>query len=320
MAREGKSEKPAAPAPGSALRQGERRKERERRGRRNLWITVGGVALALVAMIAFGVWSGNRPVEAPLPEGAQTRYADLAQSRTRDGLPRLGDPDAPIQVALYLSFDCTECRTFWEGVRSRLLDEASAGELAVTFAPLYGYADVTNGQGAARSALCAADQDSFWLYMEALYNWQQFGSQAYTNARILSGAEALGLNRTAFNACSLGGAPDGPLGIARTQARALQGFTEPPLGTINGVLATAEDNTIAMTAETFLAALDRAISNLSRVSGGGAEATPEATADANAEAEATPEATAEAEVTPEATAEAEVTPEATAEATAEAGG
>lgn len=305
----------------SASRLGERRKERERESRRNSILIGVGVVVAVVALILFGIWLGNRPVEAPIPESATTAYTDLPTSRSRDGYPRIGNPDAPVQVLLYSSFDCETCAPFIDGLREPLMERVRNEDVTVTFVPLYGFGDITNGHGAARAAMCALEQGQFWPYMAALYNWQQFGNQAYINSRILSGAEALGMDRGAFTACSLGGAPDGPLTAARNQSRALLGFTTPPAAVINGVLLTGgDDNAVVTDPELVIGAVDRAISNLIRPNRGQpdaeatAEATPEVTDEAEIEttAEVTEAATEEPEIV--ATQSAEETPEATVEA------
>jgi len=314
MAKETKPEsKNQSSSTSNTARLGDRRKERERESRRNNLLIGVGVAAALIGLILFGIWSGNRPEEAPIPEGATARYENLPVTRTRDGYPRIGNPDAPVQVLLYSSFDCESCKPFIEGLRDPLIERMRDLNTAVTFVPLYGYGDITNGQGAARAAMCALEQGQFWPFAEALYNWQQFGNQAFSNPRILSGVEALGMDRGAFTACSLGGAPDGVITTARNQARALLGFTTPPAAVINGVLLTGgDDNAVVTDPEAVIAAVDRALSNLVRPdrdeleSEATAEATPEATEEAEAaiEAEPTAEVTEDAEATPEVTIEA----------------
>ena len=80
-------------------------------------ITGGIIAVALVAVIVFIVLIVNAPAEAPIPDGALTRYDGIQQTRTQpEGYPRLGDPNAPVQVAEYSSFDCPHCRDFHDAV------------------------------------------------------------------------------------------------------------------------------------------------------------------------------------------------------------
>jgi len=320
MAKETKSDSKNQAASGNA-RLGDRRKERERESRRNgILITVGVIA-AFIGLLVFGIWLGNRPVEAPIPEGAVARYEGLTMTTARDGFPRLGNPDAPVQVLIYSSFDCVECKPFIEGLLDPLIERMHANSVTATFIPLYGYGEISNGQGAARASMCAVEQGQFWPYMEALFHWQQFGNQAFTNSRILSGAEALGMDRGAFTACSLGGGPDGILLAARNQARDLQGFVIPPAVVINGVLLTAgDDNAVVTDPAAVIAAIDRSIENLARpnrtepTAESTAEVTPEASEEATPEIDATAESTPSLEVTKELMQALEETPEATVEA------
>jgi protein-disulfide isomerase len=285
-------------------------------------LLVGGVIAALVLLIAFGIWQGNRPVDAPLPSGAATRYEDIATSNTSSGFPRLGEIDAPVQVQMLLSLDCAECRTFFEGLVDPLLTKVQEDEINLTLVPLYGYGTLTNATGGMRAALCANEQGAFWPYLEGLFNWQQFGSQAYTNARILSGADALGLDRGAFTACSLGSGPDGVLGTARSTARGLAGFSAPPAVLINNVLLVDDAGIPITDPALILEAVDRAAANLTASTR--RTPTPEAESTAESTAEATSEATAEAtdaptlRVTPQVTLAAPSASPSAAEGTAEA--
>jgi hypothetical protein len=305
----------------------ERRKERERARSRTQIITIVVIVAAIVGVIILGIISANRPAETPIPPETTARFDGIEQGRTTDGFPRLGDADAPIKVSLYNAVDCVECAPFYEGVIDGLLEHVRNEEIALIAVPMYGGAGaLSNGQGAARVAVCAADYNKFWEMQDALFHWQQYGNQAFIHSRLVNGAGALGMDTNAITGCSLGTAPDGVLNEARSQTRELINFSQPPAIAINGVIVTRDqeveadgETTVIIVAETdpqaALAAVASAVANL----GGNndenaADATPEV--EATIAADTTPEAEATADIVQsDTTAEAELMP--TVEATAE---
>lgn len=298
------SESEARPASGgggsrAAERKQEREQERQRRRIVGAAVVIGAVAL----LVIFALLITSIPVDAPVPENAVTRYEGLQQTVTQDGYPQLGNPNAPVRVAVYSSFDCTHCREFHDGYQQALVDRARAGGISLVFVPLYGTGSVTNGEGAGRSALCAAQQGKFWAFQDALFNWQGlYGNQAFTANRLQSGAGTLGVDLR--NGCVTSGTTTDVLTRARTAATNLLNYTGTPTITINGVVPTDNDQVPITDRDALIAAIDAEIARL-----GG---------NVTAQAEVTPEATPEAtpETTPEAAA-VEATPEPTAEATTE---
>lgn len=284
----------------------ERRKERERERRRQQLITGGIIAVALVIVAAIIVFVVNAPAEAPIPSAALTRYEGVPQSRTTEGYPRLGDPNAPVQVAEYSSFDCPHCRDFHDQAMDQFVERVRAGAIAFTYVPLYGFGSFANGQGAAAAAVCAAEQGQFWPFHDALFDWQgQFGNQAFTNNRISAAVDAFKLDRGAYNAC-VGGSANEVLTSARSQAAALLNFTGTPTITINGVVPLGQDQTALNDAASIIARVDEEIARNplqpTAQPTTASAATPEATVDTAAAStqEATEAATAEAtaETTP----------------------
>lgn len=289
----------------------ERRKERERERRRRQLITGGIIAAALIIIAIVLVVVVNAPADAPIPSYALTRYEGLPQSRTTEGYPRLGDPNSPVQVAEYSSFDCTHCRDFHEQAMNQIVDRVRSGAIAFTFVPLYGFGSVANGLGAATAAVCAGEQGQFWPFHDALFDWQgQFINQAFTNNRLSAAVDAFQLDRAAYNACVGGTGVSEVLSTARTQATSLLNFTGTPTITINGVVPLGQDQQPISDASGVIARIDEEIARNPVQS-----ATTEATAEATVSAASTAEATATAEATVEATAAAAATAEATAETT-----
>jgi protein-disulfide isomerase len=285
----------------------ERRKERERERQRRQQITAVVAVVAVVVVAALALILANQPAEAPISEEALTRYEDIARGTTEEGFPILGDAAAPVKVIEYSSFDCTHCRDFHESVTPAILERVRAGEVQFTYVPLFGTGGIANGEGAARAAVCAGQQDKFWALHDTLFNWQGvYGNQAFANNRILAGIDALGMDRGAWDQCMSGELPINVLRAAITAAQNLPGFEGTPTVTINGIIVTGDVTSVTN-------AIDQELANAGPVQPQ-AEATSEATAEATAEAttEATMDATAES-----AAPEVEAT-EAPVEATAEA--
>ncbi len=176
--------------------------------------------------------------------------------------------------------------------------------MAFIYVPVTNIGDVPNLQGAAAAALCAGEQGKFWEFHDALFDWLgEFGAQAFTNNRISSGVDALGMDHGAFNSCIGSSRPSDILDAAQTLEQGLLNFIGTPTFTINGIVPLDDSQQPVSDANGILARIDAEMARITA---------PPATA------EVTPETTATAESTAEATAQAteSATEPATAEATA----
>lgn len=245
----------------SRSRTTERKRERQRQQRRQQLMTLGILAIAVVLLLVVFAIIANQPAEAPIPDAARTRYDGLQQSRTTEGYPRLGAINAPLQVAWYCNFDSLDCAAFHDEAIDELVARVRDGAIALTYVPLFG--QIGNSQGAARAAMCAAEQNAFWPLHDAFYQWRQmYGEvQAFTNNRIVSGIAQLDINRARYDGCISSGAPDAVLQEAATDARGLVNFTTTPAVTVNGVVLVNDSNVQLTTASEILTALDEAIAS-----------------------------------------------------------
>ncbi len=291
---------------GASSRAAERKQEREQERQRRRF-TIGGIVIgAVVLLVVFALLITTIPADAPVPENAVARYADIDQSETQEGYPVLGDANSPVRVSVYSSFDCTHCREFHEGYQQALVDRVKAGSMSLIFVPLYGTGSVTNGEGAVRASMCALQQGKFWEFQDALFNWQGlYVNQAFTSNRLQAGAGSLNVDLR--NGCINSTETSEVLSTARTAASGLLNFAGTPSVTINGVVPTDAEGVPLTDRDAIIAAIDAEIARL-----GGAEATPEATSEATAEA--IPEAVA---TEPAVAATPEVTPDEVAEPTPE---
>ncbi len=300
----------------SRSRTRERRQQREHeRKRQQRMVLIGVVAAVAVILVVFLIIA-QTPAEATIPAEAVEQYAGLPQSVTDEGYPVLGDPDAPVSVVEYSSFDCPHCKDFYKEVTPFMIDRVEKGEINFTYIPLFGTGGIVNGEGAAKAALCASEQDAFWTYHSALFTWQdQYANTAFTQGRLTGGVDNLGIDRAQWDSCFGSNRPDEILTAASESAQSLEGFTGTPTVLVNGEIVSPTLAAVNTAIDAALAASPIEPSPLDR----DAEvATEEATVEAS-EAEETPAVEAVEEATVEAS-EAEETPtvEAVEEATAEA--
>jgi protein-disulfide isomerase len=283
----------------SRARTRERRRQREVERRRQRQISIV-IAVVIVAVVVFAlILVANQPAEAPIPEQSTTLYADLPTATTEEGFPLIGNPDASVIVREYSSFDCPACATFHSNAVPGLLNRVRENNnVAFVYVPLWGTGGIQNGQGAARAAVCAAEQDAFWPYHTALFEWQgTYGNTAFAGNRLTTGIQNLDIDTAEWDACMSSERPDEVLRAANAAANSIEGFRGTPSVTVNGALVNA-------TLPDINNAIDQALLTAPALEPT-AEVTPEAEAPADAEAaETTPEAegpaTEEAETTPEA--------------------
>jgi protein-disulfide isomerase len=159
-----------------------------------------GVGLLLLVILGGALYYVLMPLDAPIPEGAKTHYADLEQGTTEQGFARLGRADAPILIEDFSSYACPHCRHFHEDRFDALLDEIASGDVQFVFIPV---AQIGPGaENATRAAFCAGEQGQYWAMTDVLFNWQgRYTLRAFDEKRLQHGAENLGLDAVAFEKC-----------------------------------------------------------------------------------------------------------------------
>ena len=207
----------------------ERKQAREKQQRRNRQLVIiGAVVIVAIGLIALSLVS-NTPAEAPIPEGVETRYEGIERSRTVEGYPRLGDPDAPVRVEEFSSFSCPGCASFHETSFPALIDRVRTGEISFTYIPLQ-TGSIPNAKFSGKAALCAGEQDKFWEMHDVLFDWHtRFVNTAFSQNRLFAGAAALGLNESSFNSCMSGNPMEEVLSTAQGE-----GINSTPTIRVNG--------------------------------------------------------------------------------------
>jgi protein-disulfide isomerase len=122
-----------------------------------------------------------------------------------DGV-HLGDPNAPVKVDEYADFRCSACLFYSQQVEPQIFQNyVETGKVYYTY-HFYIVIDNYDNSGAsyrsANAAMCASEQNRFWDYHDTLYA-NQITEDAYlfTDARLVTMAENLKLDMTAFNTC-----------------------------------------------------------------------------------------------------------------------
>lgn len=172
----------------------------ERKRKQQLYILIGIVVVAIVALGAVILSTQQLTQSAALvAEAAESEvYAGITPTVSEEGMPQLGSDDAPLTIYEYSSFGCGHCMSFHDDQFQRLLENVRNDEVRLVFVP------VTNQFSAPASlaAVCAAEQGKFWEMHDVLFNYLgQYGGNAYTRERLDVAASALGLDEDAFGAC-----------------------------------------------------------------------------------------------------------------------
>lgn len=112
-----------------------------------------------------------------------------------EGFPALGPEDAPITIIEFSDYQCPFCQRWHQEVYEPLL-AAYPGQIRFVYRHFPLTSIHPDAFSAAEAAMCAGEQDAYWLYHEMLFSGQSLGSSIYTQY-----AEALSLNVDKFNAC-----------------------------------------------------------------------------------------------------------------------
>ena len=270
-----------------ASRTREARQRRQKQRRQNRWMILL-LAIVIVAVVAVAmIIVSNQPVEAYIPPDLSERYDDITRSFSVEGYPQLGDLDAPVTLDEYASFSCPGCEALHSDSFDAILDRVRGGQALYTYVPMQ-TGSIPNAQGAARAALCAGRQGKFWEMHDVLFDWQtRYANTAFSQNRLLAGAEGLDLNTTTLTNCFNSAAISETLNSALTED-----ITGTPTLQVNGVTITSERAGGVPSTSEIVKAIDDATPN-----DWGAPAEPPA--DAAEETEDPPSQEAEEEAQPQ---------------------
>ena len=235
----------------SRTREARQRRQKQRRQNRRVIVLALIIAVAVVGIAVVVV--SNQPVDAFIPEQLSARYEGIERSVSAAGYHRLGKADAPVTMEEYSSFACPGCESFHSDSFDAVLERVKAGQVLFTYVPL-NTGSIPNAPGASRAALCAGQQGMFWEMHDVLFDWQtRYGNTAFSQNRLLTGVERLGLGSDAFTNCF------NSADISETlDAAANEGVSTTPTLRVNGVTIAAIQSGTIPSASTILQAIDDA--------------------------------------------------------------
>ena len=216
--------------------------------RRQLGLVGGAVALA-VLVVALLIYA-NRPGQAEEIEARTGEYPTVPQAGRV-----LGDANAPVTVVEYGDYQCPGCGQFATEseddlvedyvatgrVRYEYRDFAFLGDRTLDRTPVPGATPGTDdyrdeSTRAAEAAACAADQGRFWDVHATLFASQSGENEgAFEDDRLRAVADAVGLDRAAFDACFDGRVKLGEILAMKEEARAIP-VPSTPAFLVNGQL------------------------------------------------------------------------------------
>ncbi len=115
-----------------------------------------------------------------------------------DGDHTLGEADAPVTVVEYSDLECPFCGSFhrlqFDGIKTDFID---TGKVRLVYRHFPLDSVHPNARGAAEASECAAQQDMFFEYIEAVFDDQS----ALSAADLRQVADDLGMDLDAYDTC-----------------------------------------------------------------------------------------------------------------------
>ena len=197
----------------------DRRKADQRKNQVRWLIYIVVAAVAVTALLVFA----NRP------------NAPVERSYTQKDGSVLGAADAPVTLVEYADFQCIHCYNYYNDTEHELIDQyVNTGQVLyeVRFVNFLG----PESAAAAEATYCAADQNMFWEYHDIVFaNYSSGNVGGYSEARLTTFAETLGLDMEAFSSCLASGEKAAVIEANLEAARA-DGVSGTPSLVLNGQL------------------------------------------------------------------------------------
>lgn len=160
-------------------------------GRAVAWVVVGALAGLVVGWLAFRESEG-----APGSASSVASGIDIVEGVDVSHDPVLGPTDAPVTIVEFSDFECPFCSRFARET-APVLRRQYGDRLRWIFVNYPLQSIHPNAYEAALAGECAAEQDRFWPYYDALFSGRhELSSSGYAGA-----AEQVGLDERRFDAC-----------------------------------------------------------------------------------------------------------------------
>ncbi|MBL3555358.1 MULTISPECIES: DsbA family protein [Marinobacter] len=170
-----------------------------KKGRKSLYLGVGVIVIAFVAVGVFFLTASPDPSSDALPVAAPNANPFPAEL-DRFGIS-VGDPDAPVVVREFADYQCPACARFSDASEQLKQEYVETGKVRFVYfdLPLQQH---DNAVPSAHAARCAGDQGAYWEMHDELFDmqteWSGSGSPVDTFSRY---ANDLGLDERRFRRC-----------------------------------------------------------------------------------------------------------------------
>ncbi|TCB90094.1 disulfide bond formation protein DsbA [Micromonospora zingiberis] len=167
---------------------------RERRRKRTLWISIGAVAVLVVAgLIGWSALSSQGSREFTAPPGA-----------TGDGTGIVVG-NGPVTIDIYEDYLCPACKQFEQTSGATIDKLINDGKVRVVYHPvayLNRFSSTEYSTRASAASGCAAEGGEFHAFGKALFDKQPpENSAGLSNDELIDIGAEVGLNRDSFGAC-----------------------------------------------------------------------------------------------------------------------
>lgn len=187
--------------PPRGTRRSARQAAARRRAQRRRMMTWGGIAIVIAIVLAAVLILVNRD------DSDDTEAVAWNDIPSHDRF--LGSDEAPVDLVVYSDFQCPYCKQFDDQDLPRVIDTfVTEGKVRVEWRPMpiISHAPLDSAENesvqAAEAAMCAADQDRFWPYSEALFAAQGAeNSGVFSDEMLKRTAADLKLDTAAFDDC-----------------------------------------------------------------------------------------------------------------------
>jgi protein-disulfide isomerase len=162
----------------------------------NSYLVLGLIAVVAIAVVVILVVSSTPRADATSSEFGPDPA--IPRGVTADGLPYLGDANAPITMRVYEDLGCHNCRDFFRDTEPSVLENyVATGQVKLEVFTLA----FVNLQSlpAAEAVYCAQDQNKYWEFREVLFENQ--GVVAFSRTNLVEWAGDLSLDTAAFSSC-----------------------------------------------------------------------------------------------------------------------
>ena len=171
-------------------------KPAKRGGNRTLLlVAVVAAAVLVVGLIAVAVLNQPKTSTAAVPGVSVSERVNQPVDRKI-----IGAPDAPVLIEVFEDFQCPHCQRFNADMEDTILDDIVAPGIA-RYSFNHRFVIGPDSLTAGLATECAADQEMFWEYHNALFIAIVNDNRAVAVNNLKGLAEDLGLDTKQFNRC-----------------------------------------------------------------------------------------------------------------------